>query len=623
MASRMGKGGAAAGMAIGVVLVAAILVLVNVIAQGNFLRLDLTEGKEFTVSDATKDILRDLDDLVTITVYISEELPMQLSTLRQQISDLLDEYRNYGRGRIQVDFVDPSSDPEIEQRMRSLGIPQITAQTLERDQFQSVNIYLGMRISYLDKQEVIPVVQDTYTLEYDLTSAILKVASDRTYKVGVLTGPTQHDLNTELTGLKELLQNQFTVVPVDLGDGEREVPPDTDLLIVPGPRDVPDRVEYQIDQYLMGGGKIIFMMDAIELAAGGGLQATPIQSGIEDLLAHYGVRVQNALVLDRTANATASFSSGYVRYQLPYPYWVKAVPDLLNAEHPITNRLESVVLPWTASLELDVEIAPGDPLGHIEELAEQQREAQREFARQLGMEIEEEGDGAGDEAATVDGEGDSGENAMPDAELYAHVLARTSPSSWTVSGFYDLNPQQQFVPAGGEVSSKITVAALTGTFSSYYNEAPVPGAEGEDAPADGDTGEGAEGELSVAPSADTGAGRPDGENPPTLLSSPDTQVIVIGNALFATDQFLGQFGANSLFLQNAVDYLTLGDQLITIRSRGATDRPLAQISNTTKSTIKLLGILGTPALVILLGLIRFGMRRRKMAAREIARAQRG
>ena len=655
MASRMGKGGAAAGMAIGVVLVAAILVLVNVIAQDNFLRLDLTEGKEFTVSDATKDILRDLDDLVTITVYMSEELPMQLSTLRQQISDLLDEYRNYGRGRVQVDFVDPTSDPEIEQRMRTLGIPQITAQTLERDQFQSVNIYLGMRISYLDKQEVIPVVQDTYTLEYDLTSAILKVASDRTYKVGVLTSHTQHDLNTELTGLKELLQNQFTVVPVDLGDGEREVPPDTDLLIVPGPRDVPDRVEYQIDQYLMGGGKIIFMMDAIELATGGGLQATPIQSGLEDLLAHYGVRVQNALVLDRAANATASFSSGYVRYQLSYPYWVKAVPDLLNAEHPITNRLESVVLPWTAPLQLDVEIAPGDPLGHIEELAEQQREAQREaqreFARQLGMEIEEEGDGAGEEAATGDGahgesgreaqsgadggadgsadagenggEGNSGEEAMPDAELYAHVLARTSPSSWTVSGFYDLNPQQQFVPAGGEVSSKITVAALTGTFSSYYNEAPVPGAEGEDAAADGAAGEGAEGELSVAPGADTGAGRPEGENPPTLLSSPDTQVIVIGNALFATDQFLGQFGANSLFLQNAVDYLTLGDQLITIRSRGATDRPLAQISNATKSTVKLLGILGTPALVILLGLIRFGMRRRKMAAREVASVQRG
>lgn len=640
MASRMGKGGAAAGTAISVVLVAAILVLVNVIAQDNFTRVDLTEGKEFTVSDATKDILRDLDDLVTITVYMSEELPTQLSTLRQQISDLLDEYRNYGRGRVQVDFVDPSSDPEIEQRMRTLGIPQITAQTLERDQFQSVNIYLGMRISYLDKQEVIPVVQDTYTLEYDLTSAILKVASDRTFKVGVLTSHTQHDLSTQLTGLQELLQNQFSVVPVDLGDGEREVPPDTDLLIVPGPRDVPDRVEYQIDQYLMGGGKIIFMMDAIELAAGGGLQATPIQSGLEDLLAHYGVRVQNALVLDRAANATASFSSGYVRYQLPYPYWVKAVPDLLNAEHPITNRLESVVLPWTAPLELDVEIAPGDPLGHIEELAEQQREQQRELAKQLGLEVEEEGGEAGEasggEAAAGEdagaagdsgdgtgeagGGGDAGQEAMPDAELYAHVLARTSPSSWTVSGFYDLNPQQQFSPAGGEVSSKITMAALTGTFSSYYNETPVPSAEGEDAEAG--QAAGAESELSAAP-AEAASGDSDDENPPTLLSSPETQIIVIGNALFATDQFLGQFGANSLFLQNTVDYLTLGDQLISIRSRGATDRPLAQISDSTKSTVKLLGILGTPALVILLGLIRFGMRRRKMAAREVASVQRG
>ncbi len=595
MANRIGKGGAAAGTLFGIILVAAILVLVNVISAGNFFRLDLTEGKEFTISKATKEMVRDLEDLVTITVYMSEELPTQLSTLRRQISDILDEYRNFSRGNVQIEFVDPVSDPELEQRMRGLGIPMITAQTLEKDQFQSVNIYLGMLVSHLDKQEVIPVVQDTYTLEYDLTSAILKVASEKSYKVGVLAGNTMHSLDSSLTGMNELLQKQFTIVPVNLGDGTQEIAADIDLLILAGPNEVPDEIEYQIDQYLMRGGKIIFMVDAIRLAEGGGLQATPLRSGIEDLLAHYGVRVQNALAVDRAANATASFSSGYVRYTLPYPYWVKSVPDLLNAEHPITNRLESIVLPWVAPIELDVEIAAGDPLAKIEEMAEAQREAQREIAEQLGVDLPEvEQEEEGDEAVTA--------AEQTTGALQAHVLARTSPQSWSISGHYDLNPQQRFAPAGGEVSPKITAVALTGTFDSYYNAQPVP--QTQTPPVVPEEGE----EVIAAPT-------PIGE--PTLRS-PETQIIVIGNAQFATDQFLAQFGANTVFLQNAIDYLTLGDQLISIRSRGATDRPLKQVSATTRSSIKVAGMLGTPVLVILFGLVRFLARRKTMAAREAA-----
>ena len=607
MANRIGKGGAAAGTLLGILLVAVILILVNVIAAGNFFRLDLTEGKEFTISKATKDMVRDLDDLVTITVYMSAELPTQLSTLRRQISDILDEYRNFGRGNIQVEFVDPISDPELEQRMRGLGIPMITAQTLEKDQFQSVNIYLGMLVSHLDRQEVIPVVQDTYTLEYDLTSAILKIASERTYKVGVLAGNTIHALDSSLTGMKELLQKQFTVVPVNLGDGTQEVAGDIDLLVVPGPNEIPDEIEYQIDQYLMRGGKIIFMIDAIRLAEGGGLQATPLRSGIEDLLAHYGVRVQNALTLDRGANATASFSSGYVRYTLPYPYWVKSIPDLLNAEHPITGRLESIVLPWVAPIELDVEIAAGDPLGKIEELAEAQREAQREIAEKLGVDLPaQEQDEVGDEGEDATEE----EAAEPTGSRYAHVLARTSPQSWTISGHYDLNPQQRFAPAGGKMSPQITAVALTGTFDSFYTEHPVP--QTHTPPVVPEEPEGEAGDEVLA------ASEPLGE--PTL-HSPETQIIVIGNAQFATDQFLTQFGANTVFLQNAIDYLTLGDQLISIRSRGATDRPLKQVSDASKSSIKIAGMLGTPALVILFGLVRFLARRKTMAAREVAAAR--
>jgi ABC-2 type transport system permease protein len=599
MAGMAGKRGRITSTVAGVILVAAILVLVNVIAAGSFVRLDLTEQKEFTISRATKDVLHDLNDLATITVYMTEDLPPQLSTLRRQISDMLDEYRNYGRGHIQVDFVDPAKDPQVEQKMRTLGIPQITAQTLDKDQFQAVNIYLGIGIGYLDRQEVIPVVQDTYTLEYDLTSAILKVSREKSYVVGVLTGPVAHDLNRDLSNLSEMLRKQFSVRGVDLRAGQEPVPDDVDLLIIPGPKDVPDAVQYRIDQYLMRGGRILFLVDAIGLPEGGGLQALPVDSGLEDLLAHYGVRVQKGLALDHL-NATAAFSSGFVRYSLPYPYWVKAVPDLLNKENPITNRLETLVLPWVAPLEVDAPIGPGDPIGRIHELEKADREARKKMASQLGVDVP-------PEKAEAAGEGPAGtgEGGPEGAPLTASVLVRTSPNAWTVSGYYNLNPQQRFAPTG-DTQAYVTAVALSGKFTSYYQSNPVP-----DLTAPKPEGEAADEGMEPSPPASSNPGV-------QLMDSPDTRVVVVGNALFATDQFLGQFPENSVFLLNAIDWMTLGDRLISIRSRGATDRPLKVISDGAKSTIKLVGILGAPVLVVAFGLVRFGLRRKASAVREAA-----
>jgi len=596
MRASHGKSRRSTNTAIGIALVSAILVLVNVILSGVTLRLDLTEGKEFTMSRATRDVLGELRDLVTITVYMSEDLPPQLSTLRRQISDLLDEYRNYGRGRVQIDFVNPNQDPETEQRLRSLNIPQIMAQTVERDQLQVANIYLGMTISYLDRQEVIPVVQDTNTLEYDLTAAILKVSREKDYTIGLLGGPTLHDPGRALAGLHELLRQQYDVRVVNVGAGDEPVPDDIDLLIVAGPSQVPDAVQYQLDQFLMRGGRMIFLVDAIRLPEGGGLQAYPVDSGIEDLLAHYGVRVQQALVIDRALNAPASFSGGFLRYTVPYPYWPKAVPELLNPVSPVTSRLESLVFPWVAPLEVDVPIGPGDPLEKVKELVEKDRAAREEMARQMGMQLppEEEGEQA---AASGGGTGAAEEAAA--GGVRASVLARTSPKSWSVSGRYDLNPQQNFTP--GTMSSQILAVSLSGRFPSYYANHDVPALP------------------AAASGTDEGAGLPAASSLGTpALQSPETQVIVVGNALFATDNFLGQFPENSLFLLNSIDWMTIGDRLIAIRSRGATDRPLAPVSDATKSTVKLLVLFGTPLLVVGFGLVRFTLRRRAWSAREIA-----
>jgi len=278
-----------------------------------------------------------------------------------------------------------------------------------------------------------------------------------------------------------------------------------------------------------------------------------------------------------------------VRYTLPYPFWPKTVPELLNQSLPVTAKLESLVFPWVAPLELDVPIAAGDPLGKIKELEAADRKARAEMAAKLGMETPPEGDTPAP-APSTDTAG---------APVVADVLVRTSPGAWTVSGRYDLNPQQAFVP--GKTAAQVLAVVLSGRFTSFYANHPVP-------------------PVSVPP-AEAGATPPAGTpalDTPVLESPDNTRILVVGNAQFATDSFMGQFPANSLFLLNAVDWMTLGDQLISIRSRGATDRPLATLSDGAKSRVKLICILGTPLLVIIGGIARFSMRRRAWSAQEIA-----
>ena len=106
-----------------------------------------------------------------------------------------------------------------------------------------------------------------------------------------------------------------------------------------------------------------------------------------------------------------------------------------------------------------------------------------------------------------------------------------------------------------------------------------------------------------------GVGTIEGEEAPAvnrdiIETGVDARVVVLGSGNAALDDMLSQFPANTLLLQNAVDWLTLGDDLISIRSRGATDRPLKELSENRKTILRFLVTLGIPVLVVLFGLVR-------------------
>jgi gliding-associated putative ABC transporter substrate-binding component GldG len=529
-----------------VLIVLGIIAVINFLSTRHFVRADLTETKDFTISDSTKKVLRELDDIVNINAYFSKDLPPYLVNLKRQVQDIFDEYKAYSRGNIMIEFIDPTADQATEQKVRFMGIPQAQLNIIERDKAEVVNVYLGIAVLYEDRKEVIPLVRNVMTLEYDLTSAIVKVTRSEPKTVGFLTGHGEYTIEQDYEAAKRALERQYNVVEVDISEGKK-VPESVDTLIVAGPKEkLSERDKYEIDQFLMRGGKIIFLIDLIDVGERG-LVANEIDTGLNDMLEHYGVKLGNSLVLDRASNANASFSSGFVQYSLPYPFWPRINKQQFSKENPAVNQLESLILPWSTTVELLSSKVKTDSAGGSE---------------------------SGDELRGVE-------------------LFKSSQYSWTKGRPFQLAPQQRFIPTGDLKEYPMGVA-VTGSFKSFYADKPVPQPE---------PGESSEETPETEPSLEISS-----EN--IIKESPETQMVVIGNAKFITNGFLSQFRSNGIFLENIVDWLTLGRELISIRSRSVTDRPLKETSENMKLFIRIINIAGAASLVVIFGLVRLIFRRR-------------
>ena len=526
-----------------ILVVFAILVAISYLSSRRFVRADLTDDKRYTVSASTKNVLKRLDDVVTINAYFSRE-PAQIAQIRRDVRDVLDEYRAFSN-KLQIDFIDPGDDEKKRNEVRFMGIPEVQMNVYEKDKAQVANVYMGIAVIYEDKKEILPVVRNTFTLEYDLTSAILKVTRTEEKTVGFLSGHDELDIDdTQRFGdMRRELSKQYTVRKVSIDQG-REIDKDVATLVVAGPKQaLTEREKYEIDQFIMRGGRAIFLVDAIQIPEGT-LQAQPLTTGLNDLLEHYGVKLGNNLVLDDASQGQLTYTQGYFTVRSDYPYFVRVLNqyrDLsgeiargLSDESIVTSQLESLTLNWASSIEL--------------------------FPKE-------------------------------DDPIEAIALAKTTDRSWTVQSPYNLAPNAQLKPPSSARKSHTVAASLSGVFKSFYADKDIPSNETA-------TADQTEGEVQ----AETATS----EDRTTITESDSTQIVVVGNSAFL--QFGGQ--NERTFFLNTIDWLTLGEDLIHIRSRGVTDRPLKEVSEGQKLFLKFANIAGVPIVVVAFGLIRYLLRRR-------------
>ena len=524
-------------------LAAVLLILVNTIAFSHFIRWDFTEDKQYVISEVSKKTVDNLDDLVAVKVYFSQKLPPNLVPLSQYVQDILEEYQAYSNGNLQVEFLDPSKE-EIAEEAKSLGIPEVQMNVLEKDKWQVQNGFLGIGLLYLDKKEIIPVVRQTNGFEYDFTSALKRLTATEVKSVGFLTGNSAHGIDNPNTSEEPEL-NDYGVVARELSktynvkkvsaEFGAEIK-DIDTLVIPGPKEqLSERELFEIDQFIIGGGRAIFLVDGAQVLPD--FTAEVVETGLQEFLNHYGVSVKNNFVLDKI-NETVPFNSGLIQFLLPYPFWPKFVAANLNKENPIVSELETVTMTWVSSV-----FKSGD-------------------SPQINLEVEE--------------------------------LVTTSPDGWIQESPFNLDPNQEFNIEDSLRANQSVMVLATAAFKSYFEGKSVPLLEIENE----------EGVLEKVENSDAGR-----EIIPSM--NENGQIIVIGDSDFITDNMLNSFPQNLTLFLNAVDYLTLDSDLILIRSKQVTERPLEELTDSQRLMVKAIGVLLAPALFIVFGILRALWRKKR------------
>ena len=333
----------------GVVGLAIILIAANYLLSSARGRIDLTDGKVFTLSEGTRAILGKLESPVKIRFYYTqgEATPVALKTFAQRVEDLLSEFRAASNGKVTVEKYNPLPDSDAEEAANVDGIEGQQLNTGEK-------FYLGLSVGQFDDKVAIPVLtpERERLLEYDLTRAVARVSTAKKPVVGVMSAVPVFGRGLsplamqEQKGLTEPwvliseLKRDFDLKEISLNT--EKIDPDVKVLLAIHPRDISDVTQYAIDQFIMRGGKLIAFLDPYMYFDQqrdmqnplGGTQAG--QSSLYALLKAWGLDMDMTKVI-----ADLTYASGAGPRLLPT--LLNLTGTALNSEDPVTSQVGTLL----------------------------------------------------------------------------------------------------------------------------------------------------------------------------------------------------------------------------------------------------------------------------------------
>ena len=325
------------------------LVVLNLFGRHIGGRLDLTPGGEYSLSRATKNILKQLPDLVTIKLFASSSLPPEIAFLRRDVDDLLGDYRSAGHGKVRVVVLDPTHDSSAARQAEALQIPPVQFNVVGQGSLQMKEGYLGLAVQFANGTRQIPFIRKSDDLEYRLTSFIRELTQTSKPVLGWIRAGETGSPNGDVTfgTVQEALGRSYDLRTIALA-ADTTIPAQAKVLVLSGSVDsLPPAQLAPLHAFLARGGNILLMAGGMTRAPQGQFaMSRPV--GWNALTRTLGVNIRSDMVYDIAANAQVGLPSQFGQVVLPYPLWPRGISTKASV---IDAELPSVLLPWTSSID--------------------------------------------------------------------------------------------------------------------------------------------------------------------------------------------------------------------------------------------------------------------------------
>ncbi len=356
-------------------IVLGIWVLAILADEFTLFRWDLTEEGRYSVSESTKEVLRTLEEPLEVEILLTGNLPGGMRRFQKSIEETIKTFNAYSSQPIRFFYQDPLALPEdIREEyiftLSDYGINPTNLHAAEgggqttrlifpgivvRNEVYEVGTLLLKGEKGMSPDQILN--NSIENLEYEISSAIKRLTSRHQRAIGMIIGHGEMDEDDGF-GVVEALHGDYEIYKIPMEQAEKvEDLLEFEVLIVAGPKEpFNEREKFLLDQYLMYGGNLLVFLDQLAFdlkeAGGEGTVAMPFDTGLDDLLFRYGIRINKDLIQDLNFGhhpvVAGDFGDQPQIVPLPWPFYVMAGR---MATHPITKGLDQLQFRFVSTLD--------------------------------------------------------------------------------------------------------------------------------------------------------------------------------------------------------------------------------------------------------------------------------
>lgn len=360
------------------ILLVVSLILVNILGTKLHYRFDMTGEKRFSLSEPTKKMLKNLDDVVTIEVYLKGSFPAGFQKLQEGTREVLQQFKEYGGNKIRFQFINPvegldnKAAIDMYKKLNDVGISPVRLQVQQDadDGFQEKIIFPSAKFSSHQKDYVVNLLESKLNmnpdeklnyaetlLEYKFINAIKMLQQPDRKKVAVVVG-NDNLLGYHTIDILYTLEKYYDLDTIDLTRNFEISTLYKAALIIAPTKAFDEQEKFKLDQYVMHGGHVLWAIDPMQysmdsLKTSDATLAMAYDLNLDDLLFQYGVRLNGDYIEDYQQANPIPVTVGQVGDQpdirlLPWSYYPYCIP---TSKHPIVNNMDAVMCKMASSLD--------------------------------------------------------------------------------------------------------------------------------------------------------------------------------------------------------------------------------------------------------------------------------